>query len=187
MGPGQSAQVPYTGWQGASSVTAGSSMNLPQDNGPSGHYWTPTVISYQAQLGSLFFPQQPITSAEEQYMNALYVFGKSLVDKDENCSVTKEDFFGVLVMACTTAETPSTLLSAQSAEEANPFLLSGLDLMVALFMVLSSKDRKSYNYLDFLLPMLDYYVTTFNLIKLFQITIVAKDEELMSLLNLQES
>lgn len=94
VGPGQSAQVPFTGWQGGNAVTAGSTINLPQDNGPAGHFWTPTVISYQAQLGSLFFPQQPITSAEEQYINALYVFGKSLVDKDENCSVTKEDFFG---------------------------------------------------------------------------------------------
>ena len=94
VGPGQSAQVPYTGWQGASSVTAGSTINLPADNGPSGSYWTPTVTSYQAQLGSLFFPQQPLTSAEEQYWNALYIWGKSMVDKDENCSVTKEDFFG---------------------------------------------------------------------------------------------
>lgn len=94
VGPAQTAQVPYTGWQGGSSVTAGSTINLPGDNGPSGQYWQPTVTSYQAQLGSLFFPQQPITSAEENYYNALYVFGKSMVDKDENCSVTKEDFFG---------------------------------------------------------------------------------------------
>jgi hypothetical protein len=94
VGPGQTAQVPFTGWQGASTVTAGSTINLPADNGPAGQYWQPTVTSYQAQLGSLFFPQQPITSAEENYFNALYVFGKSMVDKDENCSVTKEDFFG---------------------------------------------------------------------------------------------
>ena len=94
VGPGQSAQNPYTSWQGASPVTTGATINLPADNGPAGYYWTPTVTSYQAQLGSLFFPQQPLTSAEEQYWNALYIWGKSMVDKDENCSVTKEDFFG---------------------------------------------------------------------------------------------
>ena len=94
VGPGQTAQVPYTSWQGGATPTAGSTINLPADNGPSGQYWMPTVSSYQAQLGSLFFPQQPITSPEEQYFNALYLFGKSMMDKDDNCSVSKEDFFG---------------------------------------------------------------------------------------------
>src|SRR6185503_20257505 len=94
VGPAQTAQIPWIGWQGAGAVTAGSTINLPADNGPAGQYWMPTVSSYQAQLGSLFFPQQPITTAEEHYYNALYIFCKSMVDKDENCSVTKEDFFG---------------------------------------------------------------------------------------------
>jgi len=53
-----------------------------------------SVSSYQAQLGSLFFPQQPITSAVEHYQNALYVMGKGVPDKDNTCSVTIEDFYG---------------------------------------------------------------------------------------------
>lgn len=54
----------------------------------------PTVGSYQAQLGALFFPQQPITTAPEQYQNALYIWGKGIPDKCETCSVSYEDFLG---------------------------------------------------------------------------------------------
>lgn len=61
--------------------------------------WTqsaPTVLSYQAQLGSLFFPQQPLTTPAEYYQNALYMFCKSIPDKTDNCSVSYQDFLGGL-------------------------------------------------------------------------------------------
>lgn len=57
---------------------------------------TPTVGSYQGVLGALYFPQQPITTPAEYYTNALYLFCKSQPDKDQNCSVTYEDFLGGL-------------------------------------------------------------------------------------------
>lgn len=55
---------------------------------------SPIVTSYQAQLGALFFPQQPITTAIEQYVTALYVWNKSLPDPHNNCAVTYMDFLG---------------------------------------------------------------------------------------------
>lgn len=54
----------------------------------------PVVATYQAQLGSLFFPQQPITTTAEQYTNALFMFCKSQIDQKDNCAVTYEDFLG---------------------------------------------------------------------------------------------
>lgn len=56
----------------------------------------PTVDSYQGVLGALYFPQQPITTAPQHYANALYMFGKGQPDRDNNCSVTYEDFLGGL-------------------------------------------------------------------------------------------
>lgn len=52
------------------------------------------VTSYQAQLGALFFPQQPLTTANEYYENALYLWGKGIPDKCELCSVSQQDFIG---------------------------------------------------------------------------------------------
>lgn len=53
-----------------------------------------TVNSYQAVLGSLYFPQQPLTSISEFYMNQLYIFRKTWQD-DKDCAVLgKEDFAG---------------------------------------------------------------------------------------------
>jgi len=54
----------------------------------------PIVGSYQAQLGSLFFPQQPLTTPAEYYENALYIWNKSIPDRSETCSVSFEDFKG---------------------------------------------------------------------------------------------
>lgn len=59
-----------------------------------GTHGKPMVNSYQAQLGALFFPQQPITNAKEHYQNALYLWGMGIPDSRVNCSVTLEDFFG---------------------------------------------------------------------------------------------
>jgi len=60
-----------------------------------GNSWgKPIVSSYQAQLGALFFPQQPITTTKEHYQNALYVWGMGIPDSRINCSVTLEDFMG---------------------------------------------------------------------------------------------
>lgn len=70
------------------------SSNLDSKN-PSGSAWgVPVVGSYQAQLGSLFFPQQPLTTLKEYYTNALYVWCKSQNDNKDNCSVSYEDFLG---------------------------------------------------------------------------------------------
>lgn len=55
---------------------------------------SPVVLSYQAQLGALFFPQQPYKTAVEYYFNALFLYGKSMASKDTACSVTYQDFLG---------------------------------------------------------------------------------------------
>ncbi len=57
---------------------------------------TPIVSSYQCQLGSLFMPLQPFTQPSEYYQNALFIFGKSIPNKDLNCSVKYSDFLGGL-------------------------------------------------------------------------------------------
>lgn len=69
----------------------------------------PMVSSFQVQLGSLFFPQQPLTTIKEHYENALYMFGMGIPDSTMNCSVTLEDFRGGL---------GSNLLSSASANGA---------------------------------------------------------------------
>lgn len=56
----------------------------------------PMVDSYQAQLGALYFPLQPVTNNKEHYQNALYLWGQSIPDSRVNCSVTYEDFLGAL-------------------------------------------------------------------------------------------
>lgn len=57
--------------------------------------WNQQVVaSYQCQLGSLFFPQQPLTTLKEFYNNSIYVAGKSQTDSNNNCSVSYDDFIG---------------------------------------------------------------------------------------------
>lgn len=56
----------------------------------------PLVAEYQAQLGSLYFPQQPLTTPEEMVMNAYYVFCKGTSDETDTSSLSKEDFYGAL-------------------------------------------------------------------------------------------
>ncbi len=68
---------------------------LPADPfGGAASWGAPIVTSYQAQLGALFFPQQPLRNAVEYYENALYIFGKGIPDCENTCSVTLEDFYG---------------------------------------------------------------------------------------------
>jgi hypothetical protein len=69
---------------------------LPADGIASGSYGLPTVRNFQSVLGALYFPQQPITTLDEHYQNALYIMGKGVPDKDNTCSVTREDFLGGL-------------------------------------------------------------------------------------------
>ena len=58
-------------------------------------YGATTVNSYQASLGSLFFPQQPITTFQEMFYNAQFVFGKGgMFNSLENNSITVDDFAG---------------------------------------------------------------------------------------------
>lgn len=53
------------------------------------------VVSYQAQLGALFFPQQPLGRyAEEFWMNQLYMFVKGMADEKEFNTIGYADFFG---------------------------------------------------------------------------------------------
>jgi hypothetical protein len=56
----------------------------------------PNVISYQAQLGSLFFPQQPLGTQyrEEFWMNQLYVWLKGMTDELATNTIGFLEFFG---------------------------------------------------------------------------------------------
>lgn len=54
------------------------------------------VSSYQAVLGSLYFPQQPLNTASEYYQNAQYVMSKCFPDSTNCNSVSYEDFKGGL-------------------------------------------------------------------------------------------
>lgn len=71
------------------------------------NYGKPVVSSYQAQLGSLFFPQQPLTTPVEYYTNALYMWGKSTPDRKDNCAVTYQDFLGGLGVGLYTNGSPT--------------------------------------------------------------------------------
>lgn len=53
-----------------------------------------TVNSYQAILGSLYFPQQPLTTLAEYYMNQLYTFRRTWQNPEDNHIMSKEDFAG---------------------------------------------------------------------------------------------
>lgn len=52
------------------------------------------VTSYQAVLGSLFFPQQPLTQFRDFLENAYYIWNKSACDMHNNSSICDEDFAG---------------------------------------------------------------------------------------------
>lgn len=54
----------------------------------------PTVIKYQAILGSLFFPQQPSDTLTDLYYNQLYIFGKNYRDDTDLSCLSLEDFAG---------------------------------------------------------------------------------------------
>lgn len=54
----------------------------------------PLVNTYQAQLGSLYFPQQPLSTPEEYVMNAYYILCKSTCDESDTSSLSKDDFYG---------------------------------------------------------------------------------------------
>lgn len=58
------------------------------------NYDYPVISSFQSNLGALYFPQQPITTAAELYKSSLYIFCKGEPDKTNTCSVTFEDFKG---------------------------------------------------------------------------------------------
>lgn len=70
--------------------------NDPYATGPTASpSWGRAIVSsYQAQLGALFFPQQPVTNASEHYMNACFVMCKGIPDKEVNSAVSFEDFKG---------------------------------------------------------------------------------------------
>lgn len=85
----------------ANSLAAEAAIN--RDNGYTNGYLLsgtvddpiPLVRDYQAQLGSLYFPQQPLVLPEEYLMNLYYVLGKNYLDIQETSSVSLDDFYGV--------------------------------------------------------------------------------------------
>lgn len=62
-----------------------------------------TVTNYQAILGSLYFPQQPLTSFRDYLENSYYIWNKSLTDCERNSDVADEDFAGADGNMMTTA------------------------------------------------------------------------------------
>lgn len=62
--------------------------------GPPAQGYQLLVNRYQAQMGSLYFPQQPLTSLEEYVMNSYYTWSRSYVDPMETNSVSLSDFIG---------------------------------------------------------------------------------------------
>lgn len=54
----------------------------------------PLVSTYQAILGSLYFPQQPIQNLTEMYINQLYMFGKAYRDDKDESAISFQDFCG---------------------------------------------------------------------------------------------
>lgn len=52
------------------------------------------VNKYQAQMGSLYFPQQPLTTVEEYVMNSYYTWSRSYVDSAETNAISVSDFIG---------------------------------------------------------------------------------------------
>lgn len=55
-----------------------------------------TVLTYQAILGALYFPQQPLQNPAEMYANQLYIFGKNYRDEDDTSCVSLQDWAGAL-------------------------------------------------------------------------------------------
>lgn len=52
------------------------------------------VNNYQAVLGSLYFPQQPLTTAEQYCMNSYYMWCRSTQDNNETNAISYTDFVG---------------------------------------------------------------------------------------------
>lgn len=52
------------------------------------------VNNYQAQLGSLYFPQQPLTTVEEFCMTAYYTFSRNYCSPEDINAVTLDEFMG---------------------------------------------------------------------------------------------
>lgn len=52
------------------------------------------VNSYQAQLGSLYFPQQPLSYLEEYVTNSYYMWNKQVPDPMDSNAVAQGDFTG---------------------------------------------------------------------------------------------
>jgi len=67
------------------------------------------VNSYQAQLGSLYFPQQPLTTLEEYVMNSYYVWSRDYVDPNETNAVSLSDFIGANGNAMWSAANPPAI------------------------------------------------------------------------------
>jgi hypothetical protein len=52
------------------------------------------VSNYQAQLGSLYFPQQPLQTVEEMLMNSYYTFSRAWCNTEEISAVSLSEFMG---------------------------------------------------------------------------------------------
>lgn len=67
----------------------------------------PIVNTFQSQLGSLYFPQQPLETPEEFIMNACYILCKNYINESETTSLSKDDFYGALGKGMYTGTFPS--------------------------------------------------------------------------------
>lgn len=77
------------------------------------------VSSYQAVLGSLYFPQQPLNTASEYYQNAQYIMSKCFPDSTTTNSVSFEDFKGGLGKNAWVAGAPATPMNPSTAQAYN--------------------------------------------------------------------
>lgn len=66
------------------------------------------VSSYQAVLGSLYFPQQPLNTVSEYYQNAQYIMSKCFPDSTTSNCVSFQDFKGGLGRNAWNAGVPAT-------------------------------------------------------------------------------
>lgn len=101
----------------------------------------PIVDTYQAILGNLYFPQQPIQNLQEAYINHLYMFGKNFRDERDLSTVSFQDFCGArgqFYIAAGVPQPPSTnvgwcfpygaALYGLTAERSELLQLTGLTL-----------------------------------------------------------
>jgi hypothetical protein len=87
------------------------------------------VKSYQFNLGSLYFPNQPITDKKEMYANALYSWGQ--LSKDKLPSVTYGEFAGTGLANDKYAMYPVTIERSTMLESSGLPLVSGRALNVS--------------------------------------------------------